>query len=99
MIFRLWFNLPFGINGITLLLIAFVSKDAPETTEDHEWIHIIECLECGIIFFLPIYFWDYLLGRIAGMTHGQAYRNIRFEVDAFTWQGRSKDRPAYAWNM
>jgi hypothetical protein len=94
-IFRLWFNLP--INGITLLLIGFVSKDAPETTPDHEFIHVLQCLECGIIFFLPIYLYDYLDGRFNGMSHKEAYLNIRFERDAFKWQGQSTVRPGWAW--
>jgi hypothetical protein len=95
MIFRLPFNLP--VNGITLLLIAFVSKDAPDTTPDHERVHIIQCLECGVIGFLPIYLYDYFKGRFQGLGHRAAYYNVRFEVDAFTWQGKSGKRPAYYW--
>jgi hypothetical protein len=96
-IFRLPFNLPFYLNGITILLIAFVSKDAPDTTPGNEWIHIIQCLECGVVGFLPIYFYEYFKGRFSGMNHRAAYLNIRFEIDSVAWQSNPDDRPAYYW--
>lgn len=66
----------------------------------HEKIHWRQQLELLIFPFYLLYGIFYLIGRIRGMSHDQAYRNIPFEREAYA---HDKDleylsrRPLYAW--
>ena len=49
----------------------------------HESIHLRQQLELGIIPFYIWYLLDYMAGRLQGMSHSDAYLNIRFEKEAY----------------
>jgi hypothetical protein len=51
---------------------------------NHEKIHLRQQLELLILPFYLIYFIEYLIGRIGGKNHFDAYMNISFEKEAFT---------------
>ncbi len=79
------------VNGITLYPFIFIvcSKiDCPKWLINHERVHIKQQLSWFIIPFYIVYIWDYIVGRIKGLSHQKAYRNIRFEKEARKEAGR-----------
>jgi hypothetical protein len=50
---------------------------------NHEKIHLRQQLELLVLPFYIVYFIEYLVGRIKGMNHFEAYMNISFEKEAF----------------
>lgn len=75
--------------GMSLFpFILLRKKDAPhgERLLNHERIHLRQQLELLI---LPFYIWyllDYLIQRIRGRKHDEAYRSIIFEKEAYTYE-------------
>lgn len=54
---------------------------------NHEEIHIAQYQECWVVGFFVLYLWDYLVGRVKyKYNHQKAYRQIRFEQEAYTFQ-------------
>jgi hypothetical protein len=49
---------------------------------DHELVHTRQYKKYGLIGFLVIYFYWYLVGRLEGLSHWEAYEKIPFEVEA-----------------
>ncbi len=83
----------FKVNGITLWPLIFISckkEDCPEWLLKHEQVHIKQQLEWLIIPFYIVYLWDYFKGRVDGLTHWGAYRNIRFEIEAYKGDKNAK---------
>lgn len=75
----------FGFDGITLwpfIFIAFSKEDCPDRLRHHEEIHLGQQLAWLLVGFYIVYVWDYLVGRIKGLNDYEAYRAIRFEVEA-----------------
>ena len=48
----------------------------------HELVHVRQWRDAGARRFLVRYLGDYVRGRLAGRDHGNAYRGIRYEVEA-----------------
>ncbi|MEX1272047.1 MAG: DUF4157 domain-containing protein, partial [Acidimicrobiia bacterium] len=48
----------------------------------HELVHVRQWRDAGPRRFLTRYVGDYLRGRLAGRTHDESYRGIRYEVEA-----------------
>lgn len=48
----------------------------------HELIHVKQFGDLGMVVFVLRYLGDYLRGRLRGLDHKRAYRDIRFEVEA-----------------
>ncbi len=48
----------------------------------HEAVHVDQWRRHGYVGFLARYLTDYARGRLAGMSHNEAYRSIRFEEEA-----------------
>lgn len=74
------------VSGITLFPFIFISlskEDTPAKLIRHEKIHIKQQIRWFIIPFYVVYIYDYIYGRINGLTHWGAYRNIRFELEAY----------------
>ena len=49
---------------------------------NHEMEHTRQYEKCGLIGFLVIYLYWYLVGRLKGLSHWEAYEKIPFEVEA-----------------
>lgn len=79
-----WRFLPMAYSGMALFpFIFFRNKQSPNHLLWHERIHLHQQLETGII---PFYFWylgEYLILRLSGKNHLQAYMGICFEREAF----------------
>jgi len=77
------------VEGITMFPFIVLRKDIKGTPSapfviNHEKIHIAQQGELLVIFFILIYFFEYLKGRLKGSSPGEAYRNISFEREAYT---------------
>ena len=91
---------PIEIEAITLFPFVFSRGKMSEETKRHETIHFQQYLETGIIGFLALYLWDYMISLTKGVKGPEAYRNIRAEVEA--WENDSKEdylqtRKRWAW--
>lgn len=91
---------PIEIGAITLFPFVFSRGEMSEETKRHETIHFQQYLETGVIGFLVLYLWDYMISLAKGVKGPEAYRNIRAEVEA--WDNDSdenylKNRKRWAW--
>jgi hypothetical protein len=83
-----------GYRAITLWPFVFLadrSLNGNSRLMRHERIHLRQQAELAVILFYIIYVYDYLMGRIKGLDHDRAYRNIRFEREAF----QNENDPGY----
>ncbi|MEP7197638.1 MAG: hypothetical protein ABI851_14055 [Saprospiraceae bacterium] len=73
-------------DSITIWPIIFIRSSHQlkyHTLINHERIHLRQQIELLIIFFYLWYFIEYLMNRIKSNDHFTAYRNIRFEKEAY----------------
>jgi len=73
-------------RAITLFPFVFLTRGSDKANArliNHERIHIRQQLELFIIPFYLLYFGEYLVRRLQGKNHRQAYRAISFEQEAF----------------
>lgn len=86
-----------GYRAITLWPFVFLADRSllgNVSLMRHERIHLRQQAELAVIPFYIIYVYDYLMGRINGLDHDAAYRNIRFEREAFN----NENDPGYLIN-
>ena len=83
---RLWGG---GITGLSLWRWVFVDPDVLQGDPGqlgrlalHELFHLRQIVVRGLLRFLLGYAVDYLRGRLRGLGHRQAYREIRVEQEA-----------------
>lgn len=76
--------LPRGTDAMTLPWVILIRAEhlGSATLLLHETVHVRQWRRYGTVGFLRRYLADYLRGRMNGLGHHQAYRDIRFEVDA-----------------
>jgi hypothetical protein len=74
---------PIEIGAITLFPFVFSRGEMSEETKRHETIHFQQYLETGVIGFLALYLWDYMVSSLKGIKGPAAYRSIRAEVEAW----------------
>lgn len=78
----------FRINGIVLWPFLFYADADPNPIiRNHEEIHLEQLRQKGIMKFYFQYLAEYFQGRLKGLKHDEAYRNISFEREAYTHQG------------
>lgn len=75
---------PVEIDAISIGLVVFSAGEINEITRRHETIHYRQWVELGFIGFAVLYPLFYLINRIKGMSGPQAYREIPFEVEAYS---------------
>ncbi|MEM8969129.1 MAG: hypothetical protein AAGE93_22115 [Bacteroidota bacterium] len=104
-IFAPWFvnGITFGFaRAITLFPFVFLTRVKDKTNAqliNHERIHLRQQLELFVIPFYLLYFVEYILRRLKGSDHRQAYRAISFEQEAFNHEQQLDYlafRPAFA---
>lgn len=76
------------VNGITLYPFIFIASPENDTQIQkdlilHEHLHLEQYKQYWIIGFIAIYLYDYIKGRLSGLTHYKAYMEVRFEKDAY----------------
>ena len=91
---------PIEIGAITLFPFVFSRGEMSEETKRHETIHFQQYLETGIVGFLVLYLWDYMISLRKGVKGPEAYRSIRAEVEAWNNdkdQDYLQNRKRWAW--
>jgi len=91
---------PINIKAITLFPFVFSRGTMTEETKRHETIHFQQYLETGVVGFLVLYLWDYMISLTKGAKGPEAYRNIRAEVEAWDNDGDEdylENRKRWAW--
>ena len=92
---------PFGnYTGIALFGIGIYKYEPTPKLENHELIHWEQQKELWFVGFLIAYLAYYLLGRIDGKNHRQAYLDIPFEREAYAndkYLNYLENRPKQAW--
>ena len=75
--------LPAGTAAMTLGRLIIVRRGAFEKgLLAHELVHVMQWRELGIVPFLWAYLMAYFRGRLHGLSHWDAYREIPLEVEA-----------------
>ena len=91
--YRHWlFKLPLArrYRGMALgrtILFKDGEGDIPSALLRHELIHLEQIKRHGVGRFYLIYVWDYLANLWRSHDHDTAYRNIRFEKEAYEREG------------
>lgn len=69
------------------LVIVREMKYCTPVIIQHEQIHLRQQLELGILPFYLVYFSEYLIYRMRGKSHNDAYLAISFEKEAYAEEG------------
>lgn len=80
------------INAVTLgRVVIFRDPNAMSMPHirRHELIHIRQLEETGALRFYASYAWDYVRWRSKGCDHRLAYRQVRWEAEAYANEERS----------
>lgn len=86
-----------GYAGTCLFFVILVADDAYNYDDvlAHERVHFWQQLETLVIPFFLIYGAMYVVNRIKGMNHSNAYKGIAFEREAHEFT--NKKRKIYGW--
>jgi hypothetical protein len=74
--------------GSRILVSRETAREIERASDDgrrilrHELAHVEQYARDGFVPFLAIYFFDYLRGRRRGLSHFEAYAEIRYEREA-----------------
>ncbi len=88
------------IKAITLGPWIFIAGKSNAKLIRHELIHVVQYKELWYLGFVMLYLYDWLEGLVRFRSLGKAYRAIRFEQEARTWQeypGYLEARVPHAW--
>lgn len=80
-------NLPrlFSANALTIgkhIFYARSERKTPSWLRRHEETHVKQYQVYGVVGFLAIYLFEYVKGRLKGLSHFEAYQDITFEIEA-----------------
>ena len=73
------------LGGITLFPFIFLKDEGDDRIINHESIHIAQYRELFVIGFLFLYLWDFVRGFVKYKNYDDAYRSIRFEREAYSF--------------
>ena len=91
-----------NIGGITLFPFIFLKGEGDDRLINHESIHIAQYRELLVVGFLFLYLWDFVQGYIKYRSYDDAYRSIRFEREAYSFDADPhylEYRQKYAWKQ
>ena len=80
---------PREIEAVTIFNHVFLRHEEHRTHRfilNHERIHVCQMKRDGYVFFYLKYFLEYIKNRFKGMGHWRAYRQISYEVEAYSHQ-------------
>lgn len=82
--------LPPGASAMTFGSWILIRAEHLDDTDlvAHELVHVRQWREHGPLPFMARYVADYLRGRARGLGHWDAYRRVRFEIEARQIAGR-----------
>lgn len=73
-------------SGMAIFPFVFVKQSESQNDKTlvyHERIHLLQQLELLLVFFLVLYFLNYLCNLVRYRNHHKAYREICFEREAY----------------
>jgi hypothetical protein len=73
-----------GLTIFPLIWVVYSKEKCPGWLLNHEKVHIKQQKKWLLFPWFAIYGCDYLWGRFKNMSHDEAYRNTRFEKDAYS---------------
>ena len=91
---------PITIGAITIGPLVFSRGEMSEVTKNHEAIHWQQYLETGILGFIILYLFYWLVGLIKYRDGQKAYYQIPFEQEAYTHHedmNYCQTRKRYSW--
>lgn len=75
----------FNINAIVLYPFVLYCDPTPgKRITSHERVHLEQIKKDGVVTFYVRYLFEYVRGRINGLTHDESYRSISYEVEAYS---------------
>ena len=86
------FRLPFlrRFSAMTVAPFWILYREGPEdvnpVTRRHEAMHLAQARRVGLLTFYGTYLWDWIRGLARTRDLDAAYRQIRWEVDAYAMQ-------------
>lgn len=98
-VYNHWLPPRLGAAAVTIGYTIYYAESfdyVPKNLRRHEFKHIEQIDNLGIFWFYHNYFLQYILGRLQGLNHWDAYEKITFEVEARAaakvisspWEGR-----------
>lgn len=77
------------VVGITIFPFVFLRKEVENDSAylSHERIHLVQQAELLLVGFWLLYAVLYVVGRVKGLDHISAYKNIVFEKEAYKHMG------------
>ena len=88
------------VGGITLFPFIFIRGEGDDRLINHESIHIAQYSELFVVGFFLLYIWDFIHGLIKYKNYNDAYRSIKFEREAYSFEADPhylEYREPYAW--
>lgn len=86
-----------GVRGITLYPFVFLTASVNEAVANnelqHEYVHVLQIRELGVLRFYAEYMLQFALGLVMSWSWSKAYRAIDFEVEAYRRQSALCPRP------
>jgi hypothetical protein len=75
-------------HGFSFFIFIFYWKDVVDkkTIINHELIHFWQQVELLFVFHWLLYITFYVAGRLNGKNHDEAYMNIPFEKEAYSFE-------------
>lgn len=83
--------LPGGFAGLALPGFVALTDEAGESTVYHEMVHQYQLEDEGFVGYMSRYMWDWYQGRYQGCSVTDAYKGIRYEVQARSTASRALD--------
>lgn len=77
------FNFARAITLYPFILLRYPQDKLDPRLINHEKIHFRQQIELLVVPFYILYVMEYSIGRMKGLNHYHAYRNISFEREAF----------------
>lgn len=75
----------YHINAIVLYpFVLYCDQEPGMRIISHEMVHLDQIKNDGVVKFYARYLLEYFRGRIQGMSHFEAYRNISYEKEAYS---------------
>ena len=84
-------HLPGGFAGLALPGFVALTDEAGQSTVYHEMVHQYQLEDQGLPGYMSRYMWDWYAGRYQGCSVTDAYKGIRYEVQARATTARALD--------
>ena len=81
--YNCWLPKILGVKAITLYPFILYRDIPSNRVISHELIHIYQIRKDGPLTFYIRYLYQYIKGRLSGLTHRESYLKIDYEKEAY----------------